>query len=673
MADKKVRRHKRTKGVVLFTVVAIMFMLLIMIMATLAVVSSANRRTYTKFKENQAYFTARSGLESVTTSLWNYTYDSGNRDDWHSYTDNSLYKSFLSMMYDTSDPTNLQRSTNYIVTGNLTIDELEANSNVAKITVEFPQPEKNVGGSSQVVNGDLAYLYGECTVYIQKTSTKTAKIISHSKLGDCESTVVLYIGPNKETPDVFKNAVTSFAGTSSDNMQIFGGTSGAIGNDPADPLIDLSYTNSSTTIRGDGYYNANVRMDNSKLSPGENGMVVAGDLELRNNAGITITVDESTLYVGGKFSSNSGPVIGSVDNKITLYCDTFDMSNPNFELYGDLYIYDDSNAGATIKGKIHGNVYYMGTGNIHFENTTITGNLYTGGSITHNNGLTVGASSFGPSDSDADILSALGTAAPSGVKSKDEVLEELPSLDSVRAVYAAPDGSGGLYNSWGYKITGPEGSETYTPYTPDKVADYKNNDNWVEWGGLAALGYESGYYVIDATSNDINFHVSSAYSSFLPNDAKLMVKGTKQVNFYFDEGNYYFPDRCVVTNDSILDGGSITMSSKGANSIKLNTHMYFWGASNVIFSNDAMVNSYMFAPGGRLTVNTANASLSGVSNIEYDGESVSNSNILGIGSLVFNDVSCSNAPKYFYLPQPSTTPDPDNPSKFWQDLYYLNY
>lgn len=673
MADKKVRRHKRTKGVVLFTVVAIMFMLLIMIMATLAVVSSANRRTYTKFKENQAYFTARSGLESVTTALWNYTYDSGNRNDWHSYTDNSIYNSFLSMMYDTSDPNNLQRTTQYIVTGNLTIDQLEANSDVAKIVVEFPQPEKNVGGSNQVVNGDLAYLYGECTVYIQKTGLKTAKIISHSKLGDCESTVVLYTGPKTEKPNIFKNAVTTFSGAGADNMSVYGGTAANISADPSDPLIDVNYTNSGTTVTGSGYMNANAKTDNVNITIGESSWVVAGDFTINNQPSITTTYDDIKMYVGGKISGNM-PKIGTADKRIDVYCDTYESYNGG-EIYGDLYIFDENNAGATIKGTIHGNVYYMGTGNISFENTNISGTLYTGGTITHTNNLTLNGATYGPSDSDADIMTNAGITAPSDPPTKEEVLKDLPSLEDVQKVYAAPDGSGNVYNAWAYKTTGAAGSEVYTPYTPDKVADYKNNDNWVEWGGISGLTMENGYYVIDATTNDINYHVSASYSTFIPNDAKLMIKGTNQVNFYFDEGNYSFPDRSIVTNESILNAGNIVMSSTGTNNITLNTHMYFWGASNVYLNNNPQINSYVYAPDSNLYIATAGPALDRISgNISYDGDNtITNSNVTGIGSLVFNTMNGANASKYFYLPQKSDTPDVGTPGKFWQDLYYLNY
>ncbi len=62
MAESK-RRPRKLKGAVLVMVVTLLFVLIVMLLATLTVVSNANRRTITKYEENQAYYTARSALE----------------------------------------------------------------------------------------------------------------------------------------------------------------------------------------------------------------------------------------------------------------------------------------------------------------------------------------------------------------------------------------------------------------------------------------------------------------------------------------------------------------------------------------------------------------------------------------------------------------------------------
>lgn len=62
MAESK-KRVRKLSGAVLIMVVTIMFVLIIMLLATLTVVANVNKRTVTKFEENQAYYTARSTVE----------------------------------------------------------------------------------------------------------------------------------------------------------------------------------------------------------------------------------------------------------------------------------------------------------------------------------------------------------------------------------------------------------------------------------------------------------------------------------------------------------------------------------------------------------------------------------------------------------------------------------
>lgn len=66
----KDRKHRRgLKGAVLVMILTVMFVLIILLMATLTVVTSANQRIYTKFEENQAYYTARSALDIFTQDM----------------------------------------------------------------------------------------------------------------------------------------------------------------------------------------------------------------------------------------------------------------------------------------------------------------------------------------------------------------------------------------------------------------------------------------------------------------------------------------------------------------------------------------------------------------------------------------------------------------------------
>ncbi len=70
MAESK-RPNCRTKGAVLIMVLTIMFVLIIMLIATLSVVATAKQRTYTSFEETQASLTSRSAIEFFVKDLSN--------------------------------------------------------------------------------------------------------------------------------------------------------------------------------------------------------------------------------------------------------------------------------------------------------------------------------------------------------------------------------------------------------------------------------------------------------------------------------------------------------------------------------------------------------------------------------------------------------------------------
>lgn len=93
MKDRKQRRA--LSGAVLIMVLTVMFVLIILLMATLTVVTTANQRIYTKFEENQAYYTARSALDVFTQDMLSdgdyYAYgSSGIRKYKYTYEDTTV-------------------------------------------------------------------------------------------------------------------------------------------------------------------------------------------------------------------------------------------------------------------------------------------------------------------------------------------------------------------------------------------------------------------------------------------------------------------------------------------------------------------------------------------------------------------------------------------------------
>lgn len=77
---KEPKRRRSLSGAVLVMILTVMFVLIILLTATLTTVTTANQRIYTKFEENQAYYTARSALDVFTQNMLsdgNYIAQSG--------------------------------------------------------------------------------------------------------------------------------------------------------------------------------------------------------------------------------------------------------------------------------------------------------------------------------------------------------------------------------------------------------------------------------------------------------------------------------------------------------------------------------------------------------------------------------------------------------------------
>ena len=83
----KGKRLKSLGGTVLIMILTVMLVLIIMLMATLTVVTTASQRIYTKYEENQAYYSARSALDVFTQNL---LYDKA----YYAYTDSSSKKTY---------------------------------------------------------------------------------------------------------------------------------------------------------------------------------------------------------------------------------------------------------------------------------------------------------------------------------------------------------------------------------------------------------------------------------------------------------------------------------------------------------------------------------------------------------------------------------------------------
>lgn len=185
----KGKRLKSFSGTVLIMVLTVMLVLIIMLMATLTVVSTASQRIYTKYEENQAYYSARSALDVFTQNMLYdkayYAYDDSGAIKTFTYGDgdSANIKQGLAMQLDlykiktkdtadadvTKSMQNLLQTefTDYINTGVTGKDEYKANFGVSKnaagkyesviiYEVEYPKVIGQEGSGASHDYGKLA-------------------------------------------------------------------------------------------------------------------------------------------------------------------------------------------------------------------------------------------------------------------------------------------------------------------------------------------------------------------------------------------------------------------------------------------------------------------------------------------------------------------------------------
>jgi len=75
---KRILKKGKVKGSVLFTTTGVMLVLVVFLMSTMVLASSANRRSYYTYYENQAQYAAQAALDAITNSA----YSDGNFHQW---------------------------------------------------------------------------------------------------------------------------------------------------------------------------------------------------------------------------------------------------------------------------------------------------------------------------------------------------------------------------------------------------------------------------------------------------------------------------------------------------------------------------------------------------------------------------------------------------------------
>ncbi|MBP0965926.1 MAG: hypothetical protein J5999_11655 [Oscillospiraceae bacterium] len=723
MSYRNAGRRRQTKGIVLFTVVAIMLFLLIMVMSTLSVVSSAQRRTYTKFKENQAYFTARSGIASFLRA------GSAGPSETALV---GFHDEFLDLC---------QNGNVYNDTGK-SFDDMEGSSDVMKVTVEFPQPPQS--------GGDLKYLYGSCKIYVYKTGVDKAKIVSRAAIGgfdsgEPESVVTLYISVPTPKPELFKNAMTSFANVTNSTVGILGGMGAYV--DPANGSKASSDKAEASTMTyvNNGFVSRNVVIGSGatlhtqaefvfqdvvgKLKsdgtyeasePQYMGLTVMGDAKFTDM--FTVYGDSTSktpyVYVDGNLAISTGTKIGadfdsgsisdSADNAVNVYCNTINISNTP-TINGDLYIYGESqdtdyaymtSAGAdTTANSIAGGTYYgdiycngdlvLGAGG---QTPTIEGDVYCTGTLTVNsaniNGTLYAAAYAGSNPVLADAtIAQVYSDMPSDFIEKDYVKENIianPGSQFDNFVGVTQDNqpvAGTMYPALGY----------YTDDSGNWVERTTVDSSWSIWNPYDYFQMNDSGKVayIDATENSLNIVVPNGFFPTNTQNNKIVIKGDKRVDFYIvehtpnpwvwnDDTTYTSSsnqnsarNNMVITEDfyrALTNGDQIHIACPGAtDNISLNVYYNIQDGMTYNIEGDLLM-GYIYGPNAVVNMNNGVS----IDNINYDGTSYGTvSNMQFIGSCVTSNITTSNSVQGIFLPPAKANNSGEN--KFWEDLYYLNY
>lgn len=356
----KTKNPKRLKGVVLYTVVGVMMVLLLFVMSALALAANANKRALQDYARTQTQYTARSVVESVVQQLT----DKSNT---------SLGQSILGMSAGNKITLNMVDDTGTV---NNTLPN--GMGTVKSIEIEY------------VGKDELGTKY-----YVAGTGKTIVKISAEVELAGKTSTFSQYLLNEyraklvtPSTPDAGFISLGGFGG--SNNPHFYG--------DAYFNIDNIDTTGGSYEVRNDGiltgnlYFNKSLRFNaNPTFQWGAgNGLVVQGDLERSENmyefqsiAGTSIDyLDIPYLYVTGTLNQGKKN-IGTPTDPINIYCGTYKSERDEQpSIYGDVYAYDASGTSTLGGSKPTKLMNWTNTvvNNLNGTNS-LGGNFFTKGSL----------------------------------------------------------------------------------------------------------------------------------------------------------------------------------------------------------------------------------------------------------------------------------------------------
>ena len=354
MKNTPKRKQRNKPGVVLFTAVAVMLMLSILLTATVSFVSVNRTKTNDNYKSKQAYLTASSTLESFINQIQTDTYPTNDP------TAKAKQKQVMDNLKKLASA-NSGKGTTTTVSYNGG-DGKSDNIGTTKITVA----QEGTSVANIVVTCE--------TTYLGKTEKVAAHISTHSVTKPAEYTNTIELVGN--------------GGAGYDNLNVIGDMAGI--NNTTGKVY--RFTN-NTSIYGSYLMYGSLEVSTQPLIMLKPSLVdekqgstvtISENLDVSNEFRINSTMARADGYnyvnIGQKLSTSNHMDVGSSGFDVDLFCCEANIGGNDYTQYGNFYVY--KGAGAYNGDATFGAAGQTINGSLYVESLKVTGSVYVTGTIT---------------------------------------------------------------------------------------------------------------------------------------------------------------------------------------------------------------------------------------------------------------------------------------------------
>lgn len=625
-------QKKCLKGAVLISVLMIMTIVVILTMSALTIALAMHQRTMNKYEDNQAYFSARSALNSTLACIQNYT---GTEDDQYVILAKQVTKlagghtgdyftATVSVERPPAKASGLQdpvemRFENIDEVSNLV--KITAVSNIgtngySSVSVVFsvgdyvpPSTFSNALTTLGAASGVNISAYGGSALNLKRKTTSEIELTNDGKI----------VGPVTVNGSAKTATQTVYAITKSEGFVCM------INDGNSSELANLSINNPTAFC---GYDSS---MADSKERPH---VYVSGNINISSNA-----------LFGYKSAPNGGP-LPELSDPVDVYCNTITGSN-GLQINGDLYIHGSPD---DITRMFHPEDNFQPSFN--FNSINISGNIYFDNAASAAIFQSEMVSKIDNNSVSSVVVGGLNIESSMiPVSSTPTELTNDKKLETILNPFKAMDGFT-QKNDDGTTIFDADGTPALAPTKAAPGSSSSLNDFW---------DASQNAYVINTGASDlvnIDLSLSAGWGGNTYIERPVVVSGTGKCNFYLPAGKTCYLQNngaCILTKElyDLYSKSSRTFSSlkfeSGDGSIKApNINLYLGDGSTFQENNNTVVSAYIYGP---------NATFGGMgvscSDLTYDNENCGSvQGISAIGAVICgNMASGGNRFLAVYVPQ----------------------